>query len=663
MTRKPASIAGSLVPSVYRLSAVALAILGYIAWQHLDSPRAATGIFVLAFVLVGLERTLSPVPGGGRIPRFVRDRAALATLAAPVVASMLVAVAASRAPQHKSYTGWFVLWVLAVASVPILAGARVRLPRLATLRRHQSEIAFVLALTMMAFLVRAIALGSLPEPLSGDEAAFALVGLDVIHQHIPNMFHSGLQGTPNLYFFFVAATEKLFGVGVVGARAGSVLAGVLAVVATYFFLRELFGRTAAMCGGLFLAFYHFHIHFSRQTLPNVIDTLLMPLVLLFAFRAARDGKRLDYALTGLTLGLTLYAWASARLIPLELAAFWGWYVLMRRRLLPDMLTGLAVMAVTIVVAAAPLGWWWYHHQKEFNTRLNASGIYHTSAKAPSWIDEQRAKGRSTFDIYKGQAEDTWDLTFRLHDPAGDFYLSPVPLVQRWTLVPFVAGVLLVVIRIRQPRYVLLLIMFAGPLVTGGMMTIPPPSSARVLGIIPAVAGLVAIGAEGMAAIALRWRPRLAPVLAVGIVLAVSALSLKLYFRDYTDGHYYAGPITTTAQRYGDEVRTVVPDGTHIYWYLTDVVNPDHPTLGFGLRDYPVTVLDSNDKELVTRNANGRTPREGQIAFVFAGARTDQAPRIERRCPNGESHNFAKSGARGPELLVYLVEPGSCSLAP
>ena len=648
--------------NVYSSSLVALLSLAYVAWRDLHLTIAAVGIVALAVMLalLGLSRHRMQ---SGRVAQFVRGHAALALLAVPLTASMLIADVASRNPQRQSYTAWLLLWIAAVASVPFLAGARPRILPRAALRSHLPEIAFVVAVAAGAFAARAISLNSIPRPYSGDEAAFGLAAIDTIHGYIPNMFHSGLQGTPTMYFFFVAASDKLFGVGVVGGRAGSVLAGVLAVVVTYFFVRELFGRTAAMAGSVFLAFYHFHIHFSRQSMPNVLDALLIPLVLWFAFRAMRDGKPLDYALTGLTLGLTLYAWVSARLIPFEIAGLWGWYMLMRRRLLPNMPLGVAVTIVAIIIAAAPLGWWWYHHQNEFNTRLNIAGIYHTSAKAPSWIDEQRANGRSTFEIYRDQAQDTFDLTVRLHNPAGDGYHSPVPLVQRWTLIPFLVGLLLALIHIRQPRYFLLLIMFIGPLIAGGMLTIPPPSSQRVIGIIPALAAFVGIGAEGIATLVLRWRPKLVPTFAVALALFLSIFSLQLYFGRYVGGHYYVGGITEAAQRYGDEVKTVVPDGTHIYWYLTDVVNPDHPTLGFGLRNYPVTVLDSNDKELVTRNRNGLTPRDGQIAFVFAGARIDQAPRIEGRCPNGESHHFGKpSGAMGPELLVYLVDPGSCSIA-
>jgi hypothetical protein len=303
--------------------AVALALLGYLGWVHLDLRKSAMLIFLASIGVAAFAAVEPRIEGRARalLDRYGR----IAVLAVPLIASVLVANAASIEPQLKNYWWWFALWVAAMAASVAPFVSRIEPRAIAgSLREHRDEALIVAALIVAAALIRLVNLNSLPDPYSGDESTFGLAGLNALRGNIDNMFRSGVHGTPHMWFEFMALMEWAFGATVVGARSSSVVWGVLAIPVTYLFLRELFGRNVAIVGAVFLAAYHFQNQFSRQSMPNIADTVMIPLVLWLAYRAIRDGRRIDYALMGLAAGITLYGWVSARLLPFEVAALWGW---------------------------------------------------------------------------------------------------------------------------------------------------------------------------------------------------------------------------------------------------------------------------------------------------------------------------------------------------
>ena len=69
----------------------------------------------------------------------------------------------------------------------------------------------------------------------------------------------------------------------------------------------------AVAGSSFLALSHAHVHFSRQAMPNIDDTLITAAALFFTIRAIHRKDMTSFAIAGLVSGLAPYAWTSARI--------------------------------------------------------------------------------------------------------------------------------------------------------------------------------------------------------------------------------------------------------------------------------------------------------------------------------------------------------------
>jgi 4-amino-4-deoxy-L-arabinose transferase-like glycosyltransferase len=570
----------------------------------------------------------------GRASGWIDRHAPVAFLVPPLIASATVAIAASRDTILAGQWWWLSLWLASVAAVPLLAGASFNYRTyMGFARRHRNEILLVAALTALGAVARFVRIDSLPSPYAGDEATFALGGMLVIDDRITNPFIFGAHGAPSLYFYYVAAFEKAFGVSPAVVRSSSAVLGVIAIPVTYVFIRDLFNRAVAICGALFLAAFHFHIQYSRESMPNILDPIFIPLVLLFCYRAMRDGRRIDYAMAGLTLGLTLYTWISARLIPLEVAALAVAWIVMKRRMPVNWIEGGVVALAAALVAAAPLGWYSYHHQDEFNTRLNEVGIHRAKLGDQTWYEATRAQGRSGVQIYKDQFNGSFE-TVLLTREKGNFYGANIPLIGTATIVPLLAGLAWALWRVREPRYFLALVLFVAPIIAGGVLTVgPPASSARLLGVIPAVALLVGLGAERIGVLASR-RPALAQFVAIAVVVPLAIASLNFYFRLY-DSKGYSDATTLQIEQLGEDVRSNVPKGAPVYFLLTDAWNLGHPALNFALRDYPVTMLDAVGAPVLTVNPR-RHPidTERVVAFLFTKNRIQDVDRVVANCPGG-----------------------------
>ena len=344
----------------------------------------------------------------------------------------------------------------------------------------------------------------------------------------------------------------------------------------------MFGRTLALLGAAFLMGYALHVHYSRVGMENIGDPFLMTAALYFAWRASRQGKTVDFVLTGLVLGLGLYLSPAARVIPVIVAALFGYTFLRRPRFLRQALPGVGVMVLAYGAAALPVGVFWFTHHSFFMDRIDVVGIYQSH-----WIDQQQAAGRSTVDIL-------WDQSLRAFGGFGRytdvsiFYRGPIPLVDDLTLFPFLLGIAYAVYRVLDERYFLLLAIFGAVVVTGGVLTVEPPTSQRLLGTIPAVAAFTAIGVKLIADEASRLKPSASPLVAGVAIAALLTVNVHFYFFQYTDGGYSSDLNNRVAAQVVDYARTL-PENTRLFWYGDPrmyLSGSGHPAMTFPLRDRP-----------------------------------------------------------------------------
>jgi len=123
---------------------------------------------------------------------------------------------------------------------------------------------------------------------------------------------------PSLFFYLLALAFKLFGVNLLTMRLLVAAIGTLTVMAFYFLIRLIFGQRTALIAASLLAVSSWHVNFSRFGMGySTLVPLFEVATLYYLLKGLRSGRRMDFALGGLMLGLGLYSHTSFRLFPLS----------------------------------------------------------------------------------------------------------------------------------------------------------------------------------------------------------------------------------------------------------------------------------------------------------------------------------------------------------
>ncbi|MGB6895892.1 MAG: hypothetical protein WBF37_08130, partial [Dehalococcoidia bacterium] len=234
-----------------------------------------------------------------------------------------------------------------------------------------------------------------------------------------------------------------------------------------------------------------------------------------------------------------------------------------------------------------------------------------------------------------------------------FYRAPISLVERVSVVPFVVGFLVAAWRFREPRHAILLALFVGTVLAGGVLTIGPPSVQRLLPTAPAIAAFVGLGLVTLAGLVLRRRPRLIGLaLAASLALLVST-NLQFYFFQYVRGDYWEGWNQKTLAQAAEYVRDL-PEDTRVYWHGAPYVFVG-ATMWFLAPDKAVTDVFEDGTEHPPLESAGY-PK----TFIFLPYRGEELWALQARCPEGRTEAFVGSDGE-PSFTAYsLSAEDTCS---
>jgi 4-amino-4-deoxy-L-arabinose transferase-like glycosyltransferase len=501
----------------------------------------------------------------------------------------LIAVLLSRGRAwNESTYEVVVLWALAVAAVvvaafwPAASLPRPRLDRgvprraaqelLARLRevgrRTWLELATVAGLTVLALLLRITALDSVPFTLGGDEAWFGLTARQVIQGELRNPFVTAFVSMPTLFYWPLSWAMRLVGEGMTGLRLPAALVGTATVPVLYLFARHMWGRRMAFLSAAFLATYDYHIHYSRLGANNVWDPFFAVLALWlldWALTEAEAAKRDRlFILSGVVIGLSVYFYTGARLLPFLVIVYLAFVLVQKRwsQLSPirtdHLVRCLLLLVLAFLVVAGPILNFALTHPDDWNARLNQVGIIQSG-----WLArEPGLTGKTTFQI----------LAEQFLRAAGAFHVFPDRTVwygaQR-PLLGFLPGVFPLLgmtwalLRWRERRYFLTLAWFWAVIIAGGMLTESPPSSQRLVFAIPAVALLVAAGLDQTVRLGrrlFRLDQRMANVLLGILIVGIALGSVRYYFVEFTPSRRYGSANGETATMIGHYLSDLDAEG-------------------------------------------------------------------------------------------------------
>ena len=522
-------------------------------------------------------------------------------------------------------------------------------------REDWLEIATVVGLTGLALVLRVVALESVPFTLGGDEAWHALLARQVLHQELRNPFVMGYMSMPTLFYWPMSWAQWLVGSTVTGARLPAALIGTVTIPIFYLFVRRLWGKRIALLSATFLVAYDYHIHYSRLSANNVWDPLFMLLMLWpldVGLTAADERTRTRYfMLAGLVMGLSTFFYTGARLLPVLVALYVG-FVWIKRRIqkaeFGPVVWPLLMFGLCFLIAAGPILAFAIAQPNEWNARVNQVGIFQSG-----WLArEPGLTGKNTLQI----------LADQFLRAAGAFHVYPDRTV--WygaerPLLGFLSGALAIlgmawaIFHWKERRYFLILIWFWSVIISGGMLTESPPSSQRLVMVIPAVAVLVAVGLEKTVVLLRRllgFRRVPWENVALGLlVLILAVTSVHYYFVKVMPTRRYGSQNGETTTMMGHYLRDLEGEyqayffgAPRIYW-------------GFGTMSFLAPHVPGHDVlEPLVAPPTFVDESRGAV-FLFLPERGGELSLVQAAYPKGQLREFRDSEGQ-TRFIAYTVPP-------
>ena len=429
-------------------------------------------------------------------------------------ACLFVSFSIGIAHIHDYYIEGWELWIwLGCCLLIIVTLAPIRLQRF----KVDARLSVLLVVILAAFVLRATLLDPLLGGLHVDETGVAGYTMDQVltgRAQTISPFIVGLDSHPTLYFYLIKLFLSVFGYTSAGLRSASVLAGTLAMLATYFCVAVWNNRRMALIAAILIATYHFHVHWSHLALNNIWDTMWVPAMIGAYAWGWKNRNSTGAALAGAALGFMLYFYQGGRvsIFLLLFVIVWLWWNDRDNRQLVLQVGKLAAVALCI---ALPLVLFALAEPEPFFDRLHT-----VFGWRPEVIQEITGSATDYWQFFWYQLTRSVGAYTAYADITG-FYGPATPLTIGLSMLLLPIGFGWAIFkRMWVPVVWLTLVTFFG-----GFLLAGAPSSSHYVTAIPAICWLIAIAIDLLNE---RGHPRLA----VAVLAIVVITDLVFYFGIY-----------------------------------------------------------------------------------------------------------------------------------
>jgi 4-amino-4-deoxy-L-arabinose transferase-like glycosyltransferase len=404
-------------------------------------------------------------------------------------------------------------------------------------------LAVALGLFILSTVIRTIVNQSVPPLLNGDEASAGLSAVSFLEQKENNIFGVSWFSFPSLYFYLQSFSIRLFGQTTFAIRFPSAVIGGLTVSAVYLVGRRMFSPRAGLAAGIFLLGSHFHHHFSRIALNNIYDAFWYIITLGMLWDGWENQRRSSFLIAGFGFGMAQYFYASSRfllgIIPIWLITA----VIFQRRKLVGNRTNILILLSAFVVVVLPLGMFYLEKPDDFAApfnRVETLGDWLSNEivlqALPAWkiIANQIITSAKTY----------------ISMPSEVWYRPQVPILRPISAGLFIAGMILLLFRLRRASAAMLFLWIGSFVMIGGL-SIPVSAAQRYVAALPACALVIGFALDESANLLEKvwqeWRKLLNA--AVFLIITVICLDdLYFYLFTYTPVSDLGGLNTLVAQR-------------------------------------------------------------------------------------------------------------------
>jgi 4-amino-4-deoxy-L-arabinose transferase-like glycosyltransferase len=358
-------------------------------------------------------------------------------------------------------------------------------------RRTEAIVLFII-LGMAAFF-RLYQLDSVPPGFTHDEAGHGMDAIAIAHGARP-IYETVGYGREPLYDYIVAAVMPILGENNLTLRLVSVAAGLLLIVVMHFWVRRAFDVPIAIVASASLAVSFWAISTSRMALRSALLPVLFTASIYFLWHvlyphqrqlvhvprlAPRAARWVNSIVSGLFLGLSLYTYLAARVLPLIFALLWVYLLIFKRDLWKQVWLNLIVaVAVGLALAAPMFVYLAAHPGIEVRLGQLSGPIDQFFAGRP---DEVFKNALSALGMFSVSGDNLW------------LYNIPGLPILSWPLaIMFYLGVVAAVLRSRRTEFALALIWLVVAIIPS-LLTGVVASSLRSIAAQPIVYVLVGVG--------------------------------------------------------------------------------------------------------------------------------------------------------------------------
>lgn len=361
---------------------------------------------------------------------------------------------------------------------------------------QRTELLLLLAITALAAFLRLYRLDSLPPGDGHDVAQYGVDALHILAGARPVFLESNFGREP-LFSYLVALAYRGTGPGAYGIHLVSALAGIATVPAVWLAARALFaearrGRLAwlPLLAAYLSAVSYWHLNWSRVGLRVILVPLFAALIVWALWRgfAAAEARPATWAgggrghlLAGALLGLSLYTYQAARLLPVLVAAAFVLRAWQRRRWARADTTAALLVAAAALVVALPLGVYAWQHPGALSVRIQQATVLQADLPVGQQLGQLARQATTAL------------LTYSIRgDTDPQFTIPGRPSLNPFLSVGLILGIVVALWRFRRSPYLFLLVWLA--LMTAPAMVADQAATAkRYLGAFPAAMMLVSVG--------------------------------------------------------------------------------------------------------------------------------------------------------------------------
>lgn len=409
----------------------------------------------------------------------------------------------------------------------------------------KQEAIFLSLIVIAGFVVLAYNITDTPSVIWGDEGAHYEVAYGIAQgRPDANIFDFGVYSFPLLHSFYVALFLKLFGYSIFSWRLSSIVAGVAALVPTYFLGRDLFNKRVGYLSAILMIASPLYLVYGRMGYHLILS--VFPVVAaLWLFHIAWQRHSLFFAfLSGLINGMGMYSYSPVQ-AGIFIVAIYGLYLLVTRRIKFRTIATLGlVYGVTVILAYGPHIVWGMAASPETLSYKTAEGIFNNVFQVRALFGDQdpfqyyppiNVYGQVLFfnpPLYAKiliRAVLRTLVAFNDESLMRDHFLT-TSMAGPIASVFFLLGMIYVHFKIRKEEFGLLAIWFWLCFLLLNVLNQEPPRPTHSMPLIPLLAIVTALTLVLVAEYISRRAPKLLAWGSIGaVVLAIVILGMRQYF--------------------------------------------------------------------------------------------------------------------------------------